>query len=139
MTHHRVVNNVISKRKDHPRRTTLVLRNSLHKLPVIHLVIARINRALKQLVHLLLAHLLAQIRQDVLDLALADEPRAVLVKHLEAADVLFDVEGLAEAAGPVEDLAEGFEIDCGGLVMHGVGRTAWVWTYSLRLRRAQGR
>jgi hypothetical protein len=102
-------------------RSPLVLRNRLDKLPVIHLIIARINRALKQLIHLFLAHLLAQIRQDVLDLALADEARAVLVKHLEPADVLLDVEGLAEPAGPVEDLAEGFEIDCGALAMHGLG------------------
>jgi hypothetical protein len=37
---------------------------------------------------------------------------------LEAADVFFDVEGFAEAAGAVEDLAEGVEVDC---VWWGVG------------------
>lgn len=83
--------------------------------PVIDLVVARIDRALEQLVDLLLAHLLAQVRQDVLDLALADEPAAVFVEHLEPADVLFDVEGLAEPAGAVEDLGEGVEVDCGVL------------------------
>ena len=80
--------------------------------PVVNLIIARINRALEQLIDLLLAHLLAQVRQDVLDLALADEPAAVLVEHLEAADVLFDIKGLAEAAGAVQDLGEGVEVDC---------------------------
>lgn len=89
----------------------LILRNRLHKLPVIHLVPPGIHRALEQLLHLLLTHLLAQIRQNVLDLALSDEPRAVLVEHLEPPDVLFDVEGLAEAAGAVEDLGEGVEVD----------------------------
>lgn len=79
--------------------------------PVVNLVVARINRALEQLVDLLLAHLLAQIRQNVLDLALANEPAAVLVEHLEATDVLLDVEGLAEAAGAVEDLGERVKVD----------------------------
>ena len=85
--------------------------------PVVNLIIARINRALEQLIDLLLAHLLAQVRQDVLDLALADEAAAVLVEHLEAADVLLDVEGLAEAAGAVQDLGERVEVDyeCVGL------------------------
>lgn len=80
--------------------------------PVVHLVVARVDCALEQLINLLLAHLLTQVRQDVLDLALADEPAAVLVKHLEAADVFFNVEGFAEAAGAVEDLGEGVEVDC---------------------------
>lgn len=79
--------------------------------PVVNLVVARINRALEQLIDLLLAHLLAQIRQNVLDLAFADEPAAVLVEHLEAANILLDVEGLAEAAGAVEDLGERVEVD----------------------------
>ena len=80
---------------------------------VVDLVIARVNGALEQLIDLLLAHLLAQIGQDVLDLALADEAGAVLVKHLEAAYVFFNVKGLAEAAGAVEDLGERLEVDCG--------------------------
>ncbi len=79
--------------------------------PVIDLVVARVNCALEQLVDLLLAHLLAQIRQNILDLALANKPAAVFVEHLEPANILFDVEGLAEAAGPVEDLGKGVEID----------------------------
>lgn len=82
--------------------------------PVVNLVVGSIDCALEQLVDLLLAHLLAQIGQDVLDLALADKSAAVFVKHLEAANVLLNVEGLAEAAGAVEDLGEGVEVDCRG-------------------------
>lgn len=96
----------------HPIKHHLVLSNRLDKLPIIHLVGSRVHRALEQLLDLLLAHLLAQIRQDVLDLALADEACPVFVEDLEAADVLLDVEGFAEAAGPVQDLAEGVEVDC---------------------------
>lgn len=81
---------------------------------IINLIIPRINRALKQLFNLLLTHLLAQIREDILDLAFADETAAVFVEDLEAADVFFDVEGFAETAGAVEDLGEGVEIDCAG-------------------------
>ena len=98
-----------------PISISLVLRNRLNKLPIIHLIPSRIHRALKQLLHLLLAHLLAQVRQNVLDLALSDEARAVFVEDLEPPDVLFDVEGLAEAAGAVEDFGEGVEVDCGAL------------------------
>ena len=89
---------------------------------VIHLVVTRVNRALEQLIHFLLAHLLAQVGQNVLDLALANEPRAILVKDLESADVLFDIERLAEAAGPVEDLGEGLKVDCG---LVSVDREEW--------------
>ena len=44
--------------------------------------------ALEQLVDLLVAHLLAQLRQHVAQLARADEPVALLVEHLEPADEL---------------------------------------------------
>lgn len=67
---------------------------------------------LEQLVDLVVAHLLAQIRQDVAQLPDADEARPVLVKHLEAAAVLVNVARVAEAAGAVEDLAESVEVDC---------------------------
>jgi hypothetical protein len=85
--------------------------------PVVDLVVGSVDGALEQLVDLLLAHLLAQVGQDVLDLTLADESAAVLVKHLEAADVLFDIKGLAEAAGAVENLGEGVEVDCAAVSM----------------------
>lgn len=67
---------------------------------------------LEELVHLLLGHLLAQVGQDVLDLADADETRHVLVEHLEATAVFLGLAGIAEAAGAVQDALEGLEIDC---------------------------
>lgn len=72
--------------------------------PVIDLIVASINSALEQLVDLLLAHLLAQVGENVFDLTLADKAAAILVKDLKAADVLLNVKGFAEAARAVEDL-----------------------------------
>ena len=97
--------------------------------PVVDFVVGSVDGALEQLVDLLLAHLLTQVGQDVFDLALADKPAAVLVEHLEAADVLFDIKGLAEAAGAVEDLGEGVEVDCAALACDVEARNrgdAWV-------------
>jgi hypothetical protein len=82
------------------------------RTPVVDLVVARVDGALEELIDLLLAHLLAQVGQNVLDLALSDKTRAVLVKHLEPADVLLNVKRLAEAAGAVEDLGERVKVDC---------------------------
>ena len=78
---------------------------------VVNLIIPTINRALEQLVDLLLGHLLAQVGQDVLDLSLSDESRSVLVENLEPPDVLFDVEGFAEATGSVQDFGKSFKVD----------------------------
>jgi hypothetical protein len=80
---------------------------------IIDLPIAAVHRALEQLLDLFLTHLLAQIRQNVLDLALADKTTPILVEDLEPPDVLFDVERLAETAGAVEYLGKGLEVDCG--------------------------
>jgi hypothetical protein len=80
--------------------------------PVVDFVVVGVDGRLEQLVDFLLAHLLAQVRQDVLDLPLAHEPAPVLVEHLEPPDVFFNVKGLAEAARAVEDLGEGLEVDC---------------------------
>lgn len=80
--------------------------------PVVDFVVVGVDSRLEQLVDFFLAHLLAQVGQDVLDLSLADKPAPVLVEHLEAPDVLFNVKGLAEAARAVEDLGEGLEVDC---------------------------
>jgi hypothetical protein len=67
---------------------------------------------LEQLIHLIVRHLLAQVRQDIPQLANADETRHVLVEYLEAPAVLLGLAGIAEAAWSVEDLGEGLEIDC---------------------------
>ena len=78
---------------------------------IIQLPGTRIHR-LQQLIHLLLTHLLAQIRQNIPELPDPNETREVLVEHLEAAAVLLGLAGVAEAAGPVEDAGEGVEVDC---------------------------
>ncbi len=90
---------------------TSVRQDRPDKLRVVDLPARRVDR-LEQLVHLVVAHLLAQVREDVAQLADADEARHVLVEDLEAAAVLLRLARVAEAAGPVEDLGEGFEIDC---------------------------
>ena len=77
---------------------------------VVHLPGASVD-SLEQLVHLLFRHLLAQVGQDVLELADTDEARHVLVKHLEAAAVFLGLAGVAEAARPVEDALERLKVD----------------------------
>lgn len=96
-----------------PQKTfsSLLSRVNGKRTSIVNLIIPTINRALEQLINLLLGHLLAQVRQDVLDLSLSDESRPVLVEDLEPSDVLFDVEGLAEATRSVQDLGEGFKVD----------------------------
>lgn len=70
--------------------------------------------SLEQLVDLLLSHLLAQVGQDVLELADANKARHVFIKHLEAAAVFFGLAGIAEAAWSVQDALEGIEVNCKG-------------------------
>lgn len=77
---------------------------------VVDLSGARVD-SLEQLVHLLIRHLLAQIRQDVLELADADEARHVLVEDLETAAVLLGLAWVAEAAGAVQHALEGLKVD----------------------------
>ena len=66
---------------------------------------------LEQLIDLFLRHLLAQVHENVLDLADVDAARQVLVKDLEAAAVLLGLAGVAEAAGPVEHALERLKVD----------------------------
>lgn len=66
----------------------------------------------QQLIDLFVAHLLAQVGQDIAELAHADEAREVLVEDLEATAVLLGLAGVAEAAGAVEHAGEGVEVDC---------------------------
>ncbi|KAI6757561.1 hypothetical protein HG531_003386 [Fusarium graminearum] len=71
---------------------------------------------LEELVDLLVGHLLAQVCQDVLKLADADETRHILIKHLETAAVFLRLARVAETAGAVEDALECLEVDCIGNV-----------------------
>lgn len=67
---------------------------------------------LQQLVNLLVCHLLAQVREDVLELADSDKARHVLVEHLETAAVLVGLARVTETARPVQNALEGLEVDC---------------------------
>lgn len=80
------------------------------RTPVCDLAGAGVD-GLEELVHLIVTHLLAQIGENVAQLADTDKSGAILVKHLEAAAIFVDVAGVAEAAGAVQDLGEGLEID----------------------------
>lgn len=78
---------------------------------VVDLSTAGVN-SLEQLIHLIVAHLLAKIRQDVSELTDTDETSHLLVKDLEAAAVLFWLAWVAETARSVQDLLEGVKVDC---------------------------
>lgn len=84
----------------HPDLLSLIRQNSLHHIHIVQLAGTRID-SLQQLIHLLIAHLLPQVRQDIAELADADEACEVLVEDLEAPAVVFGFAGVAETAGPV--------------------------------------
>lgn len=67
--------------------------------------------SLEQLIDFFIRHLLAEVGQDVLELADADEARHILVEDLEAAAVLLGLAGIAEATGAVQDALEALEVD----------------------------
>lgn len=78
---------------------------------VIDLAGAGVN-GLEQLIHLLIRHLLAQVCQDVFELANTDEACHILIEDLESTAVLLGVAGVAEAAWSVQNALEGLEVDC---------------------------
>ena len=86
---------------------------------IVDLAGARVDN-LEQLLNLVVRHLLAEVRQDVLELADANVARHILVKDLETAAVLLRVAGVAEAAGPVQDTEKGLEVDWRMWVLAGV-------------------
>lgn len=80
---------------------------------IVDLPGARVN-GLQELVDLVVRHLLAQVRQDVLELTDANKARHVLVENLEPAAVLLRLARIAETAGAVENALEGLEVDWSG-------------------------
>lgn len=62
--------------------------------------------SLEELIHLVIAHLFAEIREDVSQLPNADEAGHVLVEDLETAAVFFRLARVSEATRSVQDLAE---------------------------------
>lgn len=89
----------------------LVGKNGSHEFHVVDLSAAGVNR-LQQLIHFIVAHFLAQVGQNVSQLAHADKSRHVFVEYLEPATVFFWFAGISETAGSIEDFAERVEIDC---------------------------
>jgi hypothetical protein len=92
-------------------------RQKMAKLAILGLTcVVDLARAgvdsLKELVDLLVGHLLAEVCEDVLELTDTDETCHILVENLEAAAVLFWLAGIAEATGAVQDALEGLEVDC---------------------------
>jgi hypothetical protein len=83
----------------------------VHLTCVVDLARASIN-SLQQLIDLVVRHLLAQVGENILELADTNEARHVLVKDLEATAILLWLTGITEAAGTVEDALEGLEVDC---------------------------
>jgi hypothetical protein len=78
---------------------------------IVHIPIRPHLHALKQLIHLLVRHLLAQLREDIAQLARADEPVPFLVEHLEAADELFGCACGFEPVWAVQDREESLVVD----------------------------
>lgn len=67
---------------------------------------------LEQLLNLVVRHLLAQIRQDILELPDADKARHILVKHLESTAVLLRLAWVAEASRAVQHALKSLKVDC---------------------------
>jgi len=72
---------------------------------VVDLSTAGIN-SLEQLIHLIVTHLLAEIRQDIPELTDTDETSHLLVEDLESAAVLFWLAWVAETTRSVENFLE---------------------------------
>jgi hypothetical protein len=69
------------------------------------------GEALEEFVDLLVGHLLAELGEDVAELAGADKAVAGLVKHLEALDKLVGGAGRLPPVGAVEDLEKLVVVD----------------------------
>jgi hypothetical protein len=67
---------------------------------------------LEQLINLIIAHFLAQVREDVSKLSNTNESAHILVENLEAATVLFWLTGLTESTWSVQDFRECLEVNC---------------------------
>jgi hypothetical protein len=77
-----------------------IRQNRPHQFRIIDFSRRRID-SFEQLIHLLVAHLLAQIRQDISQLSDTNETCHVLIEDLEAAAVFFGFAGIAEATGTI--------------------------------------
>lgn len=67
--------------------------------------------SLEQFVHFLIGHLLAQVCQNVFELADTNKARHVLVEDLEATAVLLGLARVTKATGAVENALEALKVD----------------------------
>ena len=88
-----------------PKTMPSIRQNRPNQISVVDLARTCID-SLQQLIHLLIAHLLPQIRQDVSQLAHSNKASQILVEDLETSAVFFWFARVTETAGSVEDLAE---------------------------------
>jgi 2-(3-amino-3-carboxypropyl)histidine synthase len=88
----------------------LLSKDGAHKRVVVDLAVLH-GEALEEFVDLLVGHLLAELGEDVAELAGADKAVAGLVKHLEALDKLVGGAGRLPPVGAVEDLEKLVVVD----------------------------
>ena len=69
--------------------------------------------ALEQFIDFLIAQLLTQAAENVPQLPDTNVSVPFLVKHLKSANEFLGCAGRLEAVGPVKDVEEGIEVDCG--------------------------
>jgi len=96
----------------------LVCKNGPDKFHIVDLTTAGVN-GLQELIDFFVAHLLAQIGQNVPQLAYANETSHVFIENLKATTVFFGFPGVSETARSIEDFAERIEVNW-GLVSQGV-------------------
>lgn len=93
-----ITTNHLPNKSSTPSHPISIRQNRPNQLGIIDLPTRRIHR-LEQLIHLLITHLLAQIREDIAELADADKPRQILIEDLEAATVFLRLPGIPESPG----------------------------------------
>jgi hypothetical protein len=86
-------------------QSSLICKNGPHKFHVVDLAAAGVD-SLQELIHFFVAHLLAEIGQNVSQLADPYETGHVFVENLEATTVFLGFSRVSETTGSIEDFAE---------------------------------
>ena len=87
-------------------------QNSTNKRLVVHVPVRANLYSLQQFVHLLVCHLLTELREHVSQLACPDESVSFLVEHLETPDELLRCARWFEPVWAIKDRQECFVVDC---------------------------
>lgn len=86
-------------------QSSLICKDGPHKFHVVDFATAGID-SLQELIYLFVAHLLAQIGQNIPQLAYTNETSHVFIEYLEATTIFFGFSWVSETTGSVEDFAE---------------------------------